>query len=648
MITKNHSGSSRLYGHHYMSNKLNIDDSKKKFIIYIILAAATFTVYWQVNHFGFVNFDDNIYITENSHIQSGITSEGICWAFTTRYFELWNPLVWLSFMFDYQLYGLNANGYHLTNFILHILSTLLLFWLFNRMTQAIWKSAFIAAFFALHPLHVESVAWIAERKDVLSAFFWMLTLCSYVYYTEKPAIKRYLFVFFSFVLALLSKPMVVTLPVIMILLDYWPLKRFEMQKGNSVLWQLKEKLPFFVLSAVFTIITLIAQQKPYEKDASFPLFSRLANAPVSFVTYLVKTFWPYNLSVLYPFSPHIPVWQITGAFLLIIIVTAIVILTAKRLPYLCVGWLWYAIIIVPVIGIIQVGNQVIADRYTYLPLIGISIMLAWGIPSLFRSEDMRKKILYPVAIAFLAIMTFLAWKQCGYWKNSAEICRHVLQVTQNNYTAHINLGSVLFDEGKTEEAISHFSEAIRIMPNLVLSYDKRGVAYAKSDRNQQAIEDFNKAIHLRPDYADAYYNRGTLYQKVGQYQSAIDDLSEAIRLKPDNLHAYFNRSEAYIYLGRYQPAIDDLNKIIRLDPTSFDAYNNRGFIYIKLGRYQQAVEDYSEAINLKPDYADAWNNRAFVYLNTGKIASGCEDAQKACELGNCATLQVAAGKGLCR
>ncbi|MEN6420396.1 MAG: tetratricopeptide repeat protein, partial [Smithella sp.] len=548
----------------------------------------------------------------------------------------------------YELYGLNAGGYHITNLVLHILSTLLLFRLFHRMTGALWPSAFVAAFFALHPLHVESVAWVAERKDVLSAFFWMLTLCLYVYYVEKPDIKRYLLVFCGFVLALMSKPMVVTLPLIMILLDYWPLKRFESKKENLFLWQLKEKLPLFILSAVFTIITLVAQQKPYDSKASFPLASRLANAPVSFVTYLEKTFRPHDLTVLYPFSAQIPIWQVLFASLLILIITLFVIMMAKRLPYLFVGWLWYAIIIAPVIGIIQIGNQVMADRYTYLPLIGIGIGMAWGIPALLKSESICKKTLFPAGIGFLIILSFFCWKQCGYWKNSIEICNHILQITKNNYVAHINLGSALFDEGKAEEAIAHYNEAIRIRPNIILSYNKRGVAYAKLGLYQQAFEDLNRAISMKPDYAEAYYTRGTIYNNLGLYPKAIDDLNEAIRLQPDNISAYFNRAGAYIKLERYQSALDDLSKVISLAPAPFDAYNNRGFIYLMLGRYQEAFDDYSKAILLKPDYANAWNNRAFVYLKTGNTEAGCSDASKACKLGICATLEAAINSGLCR
>ena len=410
-----------------MLNKINISPKEQILIIYVVLAAITLAVFWQVNQFDFV-FDDVAYVTQNSHIQSGITPDGFRWAFSTRYADLWNPMIWLSLMFDYQLFGLNAGGYHWTNLILHIMSTLLLFWLFNRMTGAIWKSAFVAALFALHPLHVESVAYIAERKDVLSGFFWMLTLCLYVYYTEKPAIKRYLLVLFSFVCALMSKPMVITLPVIMILLDYWPLKRLQLRKtksdlnevvpGKGHLWLLCEKIPFFILSAVVVIITLFNSNTPDMPDSpdlrQFSFISRMANAPVAFVTYLGKAFWPHDLAVLYPFTEQIPLLQVIGTSLLIIVITTFVIIMAKRLPYIFAGWFWFTITIVPVIGIIQISlttPYAMADRYHYLPSIGIAVMLAWGIPLLFPHEKTRKNILFPAAMVFLIFMSVLTWKQ---------------------------------------------------------------------------------------------------------------------------------------------------------------------------------------------------------------------------------------------
>ena len=560
-----------------MLNKINISPDRQKLIVYIILTVVTLAVFWQVNHYAFVNFDDQVYVTENTHIQSGITLDGFYWAFSTKYFGLWNPLVWLSLMFDYQLHGLNAGGYHLTNLILHVMSALLLFWLFNRMTGTIWRSAFVATLFALHPLHVESVAWIAERKDVLSAFFWMLTLCLYVYYTEKPVIRRYLLVLLCFACALMSKPMVITLPVVMILLDYWPLNRLHSRKivtnmpevlpvsinqgkkknklkkealkkntsptpvlkvsepriaGIIPIWQLKEKIPFFVLSIVMVIITLYSSEKPSEKLFSFPLVSRIANAPVAFVTYLEKVFWPHDMAVFYPFSDKLPVWQVLGAILIIFIISFVVILMVKRLPYLFVGWLWYSIILLPVIGIIQIGRYAyaMADRYTYLPSIGIAVMLSWGIPYLIKSEKIRKNILFPVGIMFLSIMAILSWKQCIYWKNSAALFSHALQVTKDNAVAYNNLGTALFAEGKIKEAIDHYNETIRLQPDYSEAYNSRGIAYAKSGKYQPAIKDFNEAISLQADYASAYHNRGLAYFAQGNNELGCFDAQKACEL----------------------------------------------------------------------------------------------------------------------
>jgi tetratricopeptide (TPR) repeat protein len=547
------------------------------------------------------------------------------------------------------------------------MSALLLFWLFNRMTGAIWKSAFVAALFALHPLHVESVAWIAERKDVLSAFFWMLTLCLYVYYTEKPVIRRYLPVLFCFVLALMSKSMVVTLPVVMLLLDYWPLDRLLSRKivtnmpevmsvptnqgkkknklkqealkkkispprvqklsepriaGIIPLWQLREKIPFFILSIVLVIITLYT---PDTYDLSntpdlkqFPFISRLANAPVAFVTYLEKTFWPHNMAVFYPFPDQIPLWQVLGASLLILIITTAVIVMMKRLPYLFAGWMWFGITIAPVIGIIQISISApyaMADRYHYLPSIGLAVMMAWGIPALIKSEEIRKKILFPTGIAFLIIMSVLTWQQCGYWKNSIILFNQTLQVTKNNYLAHNNFGLALFEEGKIEEAIDHYNEAIRILPDYIYAFFNRGNAYGDLGQYQRAIDDFNEAVRLKPDYALFYNNRGTIYDDLGQHQRAIEDYNDAIRLKQDYTDAYFNRGIIY---GR------------------------------DLGQYQRAIEDFNEAIRLKPDYAGGYSNRGIAYFMQGSSKPGCFDAQKACELGVCNTLEWAKGKGYCR
>ncbi len=672
-------------------NRENLNTKKQEWFVYIVLSIVTLAVYWQVNRFDFVNFDDYLMVTENYRIQSSINQDTLRWAFTTNHADLWSPLLWVSFLLDYQLYGLNAGGYHVTNLILHILSALLLFWLFNRMTKAIWPSAFVAAVFALHPLHVESVAWITERKDVLSAFFWMLTLCLYAFYTEKPVLKRYLLVLFSFICALMSKSMVITLPAIMVLLDYWPLNRFEPQKSKSnlILWQLKEKAPFFILSAIFAIVTFYIQyyfpSVQNDNSAHHPLHLRLANASVSFVTYLEKTFWPHDMAAFYPFVANVQAWKVIGSLLLILAITAFVIIMIKRMPYLIVGWLWFSITILPVIKILQIGKDAMADRYHYLPSIGIAIMVAWGIPWLFHFENLRKKILAPAAVIFLTIMTILAWLQCSYWRNSVALFNHALKVTHNNYVAHNCLALASFEGGKTEEIIKHFDISIQLQPDNFMAYNGRGmiyskigqyneaiedynkaininpkyyyifkaynnigIAYAQQGQYKEAINDFNKAIALKPGYSDAYYNRGVAYANMGRYQQAIEDYNKSIMLKPGYTEAYYNRGVACTNLGEYQSAIDNYDKAIHLKLDYVDAYYNRGINQSILGRYESAIADFNQTINLKKDDADAYNSRAIAYLNLGNRQLGCSDAKKACSLKVCEAFKLAKEKGLCR
>lgn len=549
-----------------MENTFNISPGRKRLIVCVVLVLVTLAVYWQVNHFDFVNIDDDRYITQNPHILSGFTTESVRWAFATMDVDgMWHPLIWFSFLLDHQLFGLHAGAYHLTNLFLHIFSALLLFWLFNRMTSQIWKSALVAALFALHPLHVESVAWASERKDVLSAFFWMLTLCLYVRYTEKPAPGRYLPVLFSFALALMSKPMVVTLPLIMILLDYWPLGRFGKQTKNIFSWQLKEKTPFLILSALFSIITIYGQQgASYIKDIS--LSSRLANAPVSVAAYLEKTFLPHAMTVFYPFPAHIPAWQIIGTSLLILAITVAAIATAKRLPFFFTGWFWFALTIAPVSGIILSGEQAMADRYHYLPSIGIAVMLAWGIPVLVKSEKIKKNILFPAGIIFLAVMAFLSWQQCRNWKDSYELWNHALSVTKDNYLAHDSMGQVLAARGEPDSAVEYFNTAISLVPDYGIAYYNRGIARIALGRYQESIDDFTRAIPLlmNDDAAYAHDNRGAVYYSLGRFQEAIDDYNEAVKLKADDTEAYYNRALAYLQQGKYEPGCLDAQKACEL------------------------------------------------------------------------------------
>ncbi len=655
-----------------MLNKLNLSPKKQLLIVYIVLIFATLAVFWQVHQYDFVNFDDIVYVTQNSHIQSGITLDGVSWAFSTTYAEFWHPLTWLSLMFDYQLYGLNAGGYHLTNLILHIMSTLLLFWLFNRMTGAIWRSAFVAALFALHPLHVESVAWIADRKDVLSGFFWMLTLCLYVYYTEKPVVRRYLLVLLCFVCGLMSKSMIVTLPMVLILLDYWPLGRLQLNdqklSGTKIagiipLWQLREKIPFFVFSAGFSIITLYAQHNPSSK--AFSLSSRIANAPVSFVTYLGKTLWPHDLAVFYPFSHQLPVWQVVGATLLIIVISAAVIVMVKRVPYLFVGWLWYAITILPVIGIIQIGKHAMADRYTYLPSIGISIMLAWGIPFLIKREEIRKKILFPVGIVFLAILSFLTWQQCDYWKNSYELFTHTLKVTRDNYTMHCNLAVLLAGQGDSKAAEFHYWKALKIKPDDKDTNMNFGNLLVRQGRLDEAIERYIAAIKSKPDFVEAYNSLGVAYVQRGDWQKAIEQFSTAVKINPGYLDAQNNLKMALLqnqvkeyastkqsrvsedvntFSGRMMAgntlmkkgdldgAIIHFQEALKIEPKNLNAHVSMGLALGYKRNFDGAIIRFREAIKINPRIPEIYNSLAVALTYTGKFEEAIVQLKKAIEI----------------
>lgn len=410
--------------------------------------------------------------------------------------------------------------------------------------------------------------------------------------------------------------MVITLPLIMILLDYWPLKRFESKKNKWLLWQLKEKIPFFVLSTVLIIITIYTPNVQDTSLTTLPLRSRLANVPVSIMTYLEKTFWPHDMVIFYPVMESLPFWQVIASSLMILCITAFVIARAKRLPFLFVGWLWFLITIAPVIGIIQISlftPYALADRYHYLPSIGIATMLIWGIPSFIKGKKSKIIIFWTAAMVFLTIMAILTWQQCGYWKNKYSLYNHALQFSKENYVAHDGLGTALFEEGKIEAAIHHFSQSIQINSNYSNAYKNRGLAYFKQGKQGSAIEDFSEAIRLRPNYALFYYHRGSVYDHNRQYHDAIKDYDKAILLKRDA-----------------------------------DIYNYRGSSYFNLGQYQKAINDYNDAISIKQDHADAYNNRAFVYLHLGRKEMGCADARTACNLGSCRILDGAHMRGLCR
>ena len=598
---------------------------KKKYNYHIIifLIVTSVIAFSPVAANEFINFDDNGYITENVRVQQGITLQNVQWALTTTYFSYWHPLTWLSHMLDWHLFGANASGHHLMSLFLHIGSVIFLFLFLYKTTNHIWPAAFAAALFSLHPLRVESVAWASERKDVLNLFFTVLCFYAYAFYADEKKVSRYVLCMLFFVLAVMSKPMAVTLPFVLLLLDYWPLNRWgnpyhENTKNgfSSVIKLIVEKIPFFCVSLAASAGAIWAQSKEGTVASldNVPFIIRTSNAIVAYVSYLGKLLWPVNLAVFYPYEYVLPPWKILFSAAVILVITLIVMYYIRKKPFLFVGWYIYLGTLVPVIGLVQVGSQAMADRYTYVPSLGITFVLAWGIPSIIENQKLRKRFLAPVAVIFLSLLMLLTWQQCHYWKNSVTVFIHAISVTKNNALAHNQLGLAFYEQGRDREALYHFDKTILLQPAQDSAYNNRGAIYLKYGRTEQALQDFNKTLAVNPHYVKAYNNRANLYIQERQYRLAMEDLNEAIRLQPDYVLAYFNR----------------------------------GLLSAGLGDYQKAIHDFDSVTMLNANHVYAYHNRASLYFNMGNIQSGCLDAQKACALENCQIMEAARARGYCR
>ncbi len=507
-------------------------------LIYLVLAVTTIIAYEPLRHNEFVDYDDYHYITENPYVKAGITYKSVVWAFTTIHSANWHPLTWLSHMLDYELFGLNPLWHHLTNLLFHIANTLLLFWILKRATGAVWRSGFVAAAFALHPLHVESVAWAAERKDVLSSLFWMLTIAAYVWYTERRGIKRYLLIVLFFSSGLLAKPMLVTLPFVLLLLDYWPLGRFSFSRqpklGNTdgagfpVARLIAEKIPLFVLAATSSVVTYIVQQS-WGAMGRLPLNFRIVNALISYVRYIGKVIYPNHLAVLYPYSYGSSlIWQLITSLLVLAVVSAGIIYTARRRGYLIAGWLWYLGTLVPVIGLVQVGEQAMADRYTYLPSIGIFIMISWGVAELAVRWRYRRIGLGILAGTVLVILLICARLQVGHWRNSFTLFEHTLAATKNNCVIHNNYGNTLQKGGQLDKAVWHIKEALRIKPQYYEAHNNLGNLYFMQGKIKQAFACWNKVLKIKPDCQTAINNLA--WAKATQESPDFRNPEEAVQL----------------------------------------------------------------------------------------------------------------------
>jgi tetratricopeptide (TPR) repeat protein len=484
-------------------------------LICLILSLVTFASYWQVKNNALIDFDDPLYVTENKGIQSGFTIESFKWAFITNQAYNWHPLTWLSLMLDYRLFGLGPAGYHLTNLVFHIANTLLLFYVLFLMTGALWRSAFVAALFALHPLHVESVAWVSERKDVLSTFFWLLTMWFYVRYVKRPSFASYIPIFISLALGLMAKQMLVTLPFVLLLIDYWPLNRFLNSKF-SILNSIIEKIPLFALSLIASLIVLYVQSKAtlVRGIHQFPIGFRIENALLAYAGYIGKLFYPLNLGILYPYPlTDPPMWQVAAAGLLLLGITIVVFRFSNNRRWLIIGWFWYLGTLVPVIGLVQVGLQSMADRYTYIPLIGLFIIVSWGAAELAEKLKCKPAVLAASAVVVLSFLSFLTYRQVSFWKDSITLFEHTVAVTRDNDILHYNLGRLYLQQGVPDKAIFHWTQAVSIKPDQPTIHKNLASLLAQNGNIDEAIDHYRQALIYKPDDAQVKEKLKQLLQK---------------------------------------------------------------------------------------------------------------------------------------
>jgi protein O-mannosyl-transferase len=622
-----------------------------------------------VRHNQFVEFDDNQYLLENTHIRDGFSTASVGWAFTSGYASNWHPLTWLSHMLDLEWFQLRPLGHHLHNLSLHALATVLLFLILQNMTGARWRSAFVALLFGIHPLHVESVAWAAERKDVLSGVFWMLTIAAYVHYVRRGGVWRYLLVMFCLALGLMAKPMLVSLPLVLLVLDFWPLKRVPgvrcqvsglrgqvpgadpgvvpeasgsdlpllhameeragVRRGSSqrasgarcevsVCRLVAEKIPLFILVAVSCVVTFLVQQHGKSVALDLPFAIRLSNALNSCIAYLGKLIWPANLAVLYPYPTQWPLWKPVAAAVVLAVISVAAIRRRSRQPWFAAGWFWYLIALIPVIGLVQVGAQSMADRYTYLPSIGIFILIAWGAAALSLEWRYRKEILaLSTAVAAVA-MTLITRAQVNCWKDSITLFEHAVAVTQNNYTMHHSLGWALSKSNRLDEAIVHLDRSLQLRPDPETQLDMADVLI-KRKQFTDALIHLRKVLNAQPTNAIAHYNLGIIAQAEGKPDEAISAYEAAVRLDPNHAGAFNNLGIVQASQGLIPEATGSFRQSLRLAPGKASTHRNLAMVLQVQERFGEAVEHYRAALQLEPNDAETSSSLAYALHAAGDL-----------------------------
>jgi tetratricopeptide (TPR) repeat protein len=628
-------------------------------VICVFLIAITLAVFGQTLTHDFVNFDDDLYVYKSPAIRAGLTVKGLALAFTSPHARNWHPLTTISHMLDCQLYGLKPGGHHATNVLLHAIAVLLLFLVLWQMTGAVWKSATVAALFAVHPLHVESVAWVSERKDVLSAVFLLLMLWAYISYTRARSVTRYLAVAVLLVAGLMSKPMLVSAPVVLLLLDYWPLRRFERlsltkekakaaESGDQ--WRVRrdlflEKVPLVAIAAGSCVITFILQKRTTGAIPPLPFLWRIENAVVTYVIYVWETLWPTRLAVFYPHpNDTLTIWEILLAIGLLLAMTIAAIVFQRKRPYLFVGWFWYVGMLLPVIGLVQVGEQGHADRYTYLPHIGLFVLAVWLVADVAAASQRRSRIAVASAVLIIVALAWAAFIQTSYWRNSETLWTHALAVTSNNDVAHNNLGYLCADGGELDKAISHFGTALRIRSSKLDPHYSVGSAFvqvnlanalSRKGQPDEAIVHYDEAIKSQPNYADAYYNRGNTLFAEGRIDEAMADWEKTLQIRPDDADAHTCLGNALLRVGSFKEAVAQYESAIALAPE--DPHSRINMAWVLSTAPDASIRDGIKAVDFAQQAMERSDSNdpkflqtlAAAYAESGRFSEAITTAEQA-------------------
>ncbi|CAN5861999.1 tetratricopeptide repeat protein [soil metagenome] len=605
----------------------------------IVLTVLVIFIYGQTVGFGFINFDDNQYVYENPFVINGLNWIGIKWAFTQFHSANWHPITWISHQLDATLFGLNAGAHHATNVVFHLINSILAFVVFHKYTKCFWKSAVLAALFAAHPMHVESVAWISERKDLLSTMFWFLTMWSYFLFVEKGKDRNYyLLTVLLFVLGLMSKPMLVTLPFVLLLLDYWSLQRFESLKELKSL--IIEKIPFFALSAISSYITILAQRSggAIQTLEFLPFQTRFLNAVVSYTNYIISIFYPVNLSVWYPYNENFSFWQVALSIFLLVSITVFCFWQISKRKYLIVGWLWFLGTLVPVIGLVQVGAQPMADRYTYIPFFGLFIMLVWGLSDLFAFLNLNKKNILIFAGMVLAIFSLLSFRQTSLWKNDETLYAHSLSVTTGNYLVLQNYCHFLILKDRLDEAENFCRQSIEAKPTYAEAINTLGIIQFKRGQYTEAAESFRKTLEIKPGYREIYFNYSNALALSGNPSESEDQLKKAIVFVSPNenpriwIESLNNLAYAYGQSEKFENAAENYARILQIAPERADIRANYALMLYKIKNFDKAQNQIEYSIRQNPDLPDSYNNYGLILLEKNEKAKAAEQFEKALKL----------------